>query len=402
MIFDALLQIDEGTPRATASLLSLTDLGRRRDEQRQAMQWLAAEIADNCEDEGLRAAALHTAELCRRRRPTAGGAAAATLAVVAPFARQQVSELAADNWRRPSETATPRRLSGAVGQRARRRSPRRRRWRPPTSRPGPTSRRAAAARRPPASGARDRSPRSKRSSRAIPAAAAGACDVCGVKAQFYYLYAPLASAAAASRSNALSSSRSRRAIRHHSSSSLPAGGAAAIGARSGADPLVHGACRRRLGSVEGGGGRGAAEERGPRVAVVATRLLSHARECPRLANVGAAEVSEERRRRSVVAVLAARAARRRHSGEEGECGAHQLRRPRSARRELNCEIIADAVPCLRVGEAGGAQQGAYWRTRRTAASPHAAAIAWTRIDTTSSSIGGGDMPSPTVGEKPYR
>ncbi len=47
----------------------------------------------------------------------------------------------------------------------------------------------------------------------------------------------------------------------------------------------------------------------------------------------------------VVAVLAARAWRgggiRR---EERECGAHQLRRPRSARRELDCEIIADAVP----------------------------------------------------------
>ena len=112
MIFDALLQIDEGAPRATASLLSLTDLGRRRDEQRQAMQWLAAEIADNCEDEGLRAAALHTAELADGVAPPPAVLRPRLSLSSLPSLVSRVSELAADSWRRPSDTATPRRLSG--------------------------------------------------------------------------------------------------------------------------------------------------------------------------------------------------------------------------------------------------------------------------------------------------
>ena len=403
MIFDALLQIDEGAPRATASLLSLTDLGRRRDEQRQAMQWLAAEIADNCEDEGLRAAALHTAELADDAAPPPAVLRPRLSLSSLPSLVSRVSELAADSWRRPSDTATPRRLSGGGPPRSpalAAPSP----MAPADESPGayvPPSRRGAAA-------AGERRARSlaeiEEEQSRHPRGGRRACDVCGVNASILLLVRP-----ARQRGRRLAEQRALELAqppRHPPPLELVASRGRCRRHRralEGTEPLVHGACRRRPGSVEGGGGRGAAEERGPRVAVVAARLLSHARECPRLANVGAAKVSEERRRSGVVAVLAARAWRR--GGirrEERERGAHQLRRPRSARRELDGEIIADAVPRLSVGEAGGAQQRAILaHAPHGSVAAHAAAIAWTRIDTTSSSIGG-DMPSPTVGEKPYR
>ena len=174
------------------------------------MQWLAAEIADNCEDEGLRAAALHTAELADGAAHRHGAAAALSLSSL-PSLVSRVSELAADNWRRPGETATPRRLSGGGPTRSpalTAPSP----MAPADESPGayvPPSRRGAAA----AGERRARSLAEKRAVAPSPRRPQGLV-MCGVKAQFY-LYAPLASAAAASRSNALSSSRSHRAIRHH-------------------------------------------------------------------------------------------------------------------------------------------------------------------------------------------
>ena len=218
------------------------------------MQWLAAEIADNCEDEGLRAAALHTAELADGAAPPPAVLRPRLSLSSLPSLVSRVSELAAENWRRPSDTATPRRraavanaLAGAhraVADGA------------PDESPG------AYVRRPPRRGrrraARAIARRIERSSRAIPAAAAGARRVWR-KAQFCRLYAPLASAAAASRSNALELATAAPSATTRAS--LPAGGAAAIGAARGQRSAVHGASpppgqRRGPRRARRGGGRG--------------------------------------------------------------------------------------------------------------------------------------------------